>query len=474
MSNNKKNRPLLISFATIIVFVIFWRLADNVKYLFPFLISVINTVLIIWFLFKKEFHKLILLIYFFYNILTLKFPLIYLLIVYKTDYLDGYYLGRGVTIDDLLFTNLYILFFDMLLIIFLYVFKFSKKRKKIIFIENHAPFQNHTYAIIFILLAFSYLAKIYLMSIGVWFFFEMNDIDISNYPLIGIADNIEKLDFLILMYFVFKYRMKSLSKKDIIIVVLTLIISLFFAYLSTSKGKLLILLFPLILFIAYSPRPIKGLLIILPSLLFINTFFKIMLYARENSDSNLSEIIKYYDYDEIKYNNFEFIEKNEKMITRLEYQTVISKVINRFNSVHGNLEFGYFQNLIGLVPRIIWSNKPDLGIDANRMGYEIGLLSRSDDYTTVGVTPLGISYYLYGVYGLIFLAPFTAFLLTVNIRLFDERYWVGFLISILVAVQLARNGTYLNIIPSLVQIYIIFSIFGAVLNNKNFQRALSK
>ena len=158
------------------------------------------------------------------------------------------------------------------------------------------------------------------------------------------------------------------------------------------------------------------------------------------------------------------------MITRLEYQTVIAKTFRTYKNNTPKEKYAYEQNIFGLIPRIIWKDKPDLGIDTNRLGREMDILYRRDFYTTIGLTPLGIAFYFYKFKGVFLIAFFTSIILYFNLKLLNENKWLGFLLSFIIGMQIARNGTFLNIIPDLVRTYIIFTCAGLLLNNKNLNK----
>ncbi len=456
-------------FISVIGILILLPLKGNEEYAFPFFISVINIGVIFWFLSKQYSRKLIFYIYFIYNILTLKLPLIYFLFFYNNNAINAYYQNRSVSVSDLSYINFYILVFDFFLILLIIFFLKQKSKSRILFLERLNPIKINNKWILLFMVFLAYGAKLYLMDIGVWFFYEMNNIDLTNYPLIGLANNLEKLDILILLYYTYKYKIIGISKSELLFGITILFVSLFFAFLSTSKGKILILIFPVILFIVYSPYRLKGFLILLTTLFFLNTFFKVMNYARLNPTESLINVVKEYDSSKENLNVYESIGKNENVVTRLEYQSILASVVDTYTNNHPSLDYGYFQNLLGLIPRAIWRGKPELGIDGNKVGYEIGVLSKSDNYTSIGITALGTSFYLYGYSGLLILIPLTAFLLIFVARTFNDKYWIGFLLSIFIGIELARNGTYLNILPSLIQVFIVFGSFGLILNNKLFQ-----
>ena len=347
----------------------------------------------------------------------------------------------------------------------------TKIRKINILPYSRELIKINNYTIIIFLFIVSILSKLYLISTGIWFFYEMNDINIANYNFAGLFTILEKLDLLILLFFVFKQKIKTISKKDYAFFYLVLSISLYFAFLSTSKGKVITLFFPVILFFIYKNKIKKTIFIVLAITLFINGFFNYMMFLRYENHLTLTEATsKYFTKDEINYTRKAKLIGEDKLITRLEYQTVIAKTFRTYKNNTPKEKYAYEQNIFGLIPRIIWKDKPDLGIDTNRLGREMDILYRRDFYTTIGLTPLGIAFYFYKFKGVFLIAFFTSIILYFNLKLLNENKWLGFLLSFIIGMQIARNGTFLNIIPDLVRTYIIFTCAGLLLNNKNLNK----
>lgn len=428
-----------------------------------FIIS-INLLLLIWFLSKKYTQTFIIYIYFIYNALTLKIPLLWIIINYSNADIENYFSLRNLKIDDMINANIYILIFDLLLIIFLYFFlNKGNNINNIKSIYNKLYFSHKSKTgILIILLAISYASKFYLIQTGVWFFYLMNDIDTTKIPFYSLVNTLEKLDLFVLLYFVYKFKLNKLSKKEIILFFIIIIISIAFALISTSKAKVIFLLFPLILLIIYLKKRLLPIILLIAFIPLFSIFFDTMTYLRHNSNKSIIEV---FNEPEAKNNSFNKI-YNDKLITRLDYQTVVANVMKIYPSFPNEIKFDYLNNIIGLIPRAIWSNKPIMSIDLNKIGYEIGYLHISDKYTAVGITPLGIAYYELGIYGVIFISFFTASLIAFFSNRLDSNYWIGFLLSIMIAISLARNGTYTNIIPSLVQTILIFFIISLLTASK--------
>jgi hypothetical protein len=63
--------------------------------------------------------------------------------------------------------------------------------------------------------------------------------------------------------------------------------------------------------------------------------------------------------------------------------------------------FGYSASIIGLVPRILWANKPIYNI-GNEVARQLNFVAITDRMTSIGVTPIGEAFILHGVVGVIF------------------------------------------------------------------------
>jgi hypothetical protein len=442
----------IIAFFSFLIFSIINLYEKEIFFSLIILIT-LNIVSIIWFLKKKYTQTYIIYIYFIYNILILKLPVLWIIFKYqKVDIL--YYLNyRNIDTEQLFYASLYIFLFDLLLIFFLLFF--LKKEDTHNFEFNKFYLLNiNKFFIITFLLVLSYLSKIYLVSTGVWFFYLMNDIDTTRIPFYTVANIFEKLDLFVLLYFVYKFKIGILSKKEILITILIFTFSMFFAIISTSKLKILILFLPLILTILYMKKrviPILVLLIIFPV---FSTLFNAMTYIRHNPNKTISEAIISSQKEENRFNAI----YNDKLIGRLDYQTVIANVLRVYPAYPREFKFDYLNNIIGLIPRIFWNSKPVISMNMNKIGYEIGYVHYSDKFTSIGITPLGIAYYQMGLFGLPFISFFTAVFLSFFSNRLNTKYWIGFILSIMIAITLARNGTYINIIPDLILVIIPFFI----------------
>jgi hypothetical protein len=446
-----------------LVFCIFNLIYLNEKELFLGLILIVstNTFFIAWFLKKKYTQTYIIYIYFIYNVLTLKIPVIWMIYKYSVEDLNYYLKYRNINLEQLTYACIYIFAFDLLLIFFLKIFLKNQNNLKPDYNKFYL-FNFNKFFIIGFFLILSYLSKLYLMSTGVWFFYLMNDLDTTKIPFYTIANLFEKLDLFVLLYFVYKFKIGILTKKEIIFSILIFTISIIFAVISTSKLKIIILFMPIILTIIYMKKKLFPLLILIIAFPIFDTFFNAMTYLRHNPNKTISEAIVNLGKEENHFNKI----YNDKLIGRLDYQTVIANVLRKYPAIPNEYKFDYTNNIIGMIPRAIWKDKPIISMDMNKIGYELGYLHYTDKYTAIGITPLGIAYYELGILGIFFISFFTAILLSIFSNKLDTNYWIGFILSIMIAITLARNGTYINIIPSLIQVIIVFFIASLLTSSK--------
>lgn len=94
------------------------------------------------------------------------------------------------------------------------------------------------------------------------------------------------------------------------------------------------------------------------------------------------------------------------IIDRLNYFKILK------SSIETNYYFEdnpYLSNFYGLIPRIIYPSKPNIGVDTNKLGREIMLLSQEDYNTSLGIGVISESY-IYLRYNGILTTLFFAFM----------------------------------------------------------------
>jgi hypothetical protein len=429
----------------------------------PALVSFFNLLLIIYFLRSKYLKHIIFKIYFGYQFLTLIFALFFALIFYSSS--EIYNLLNYYEINEFYLTKatLTILLYDIITIGTIIFFGHKKifqyresKINKVYFFD----IKNIEYLSIFIVLLVSYSMKLYLMSINYWFI--LSDIDIAQNSFANTATVLANLDLVILLYFSFQNNRKFL---DFLILILVSIISLIFAFISFSKAKIFLICIPLLIIISklkYAKLYCAFLFILLIN---VGTFFEYFSYLRINSERTILENTEQFF---IQDNNRDIIIEEDPIIRRLGYQFILAKCIKYVDN--HNFQYNpkiYANNISGLIPRFLWKNKPEMGVDMNSIGFNLGLLSNTDFITSVGLRPIGEAYYFLKYIGILFVPIFLGLLLYLISQYFSDKYWIGFLISTLFIIEISLSDWFNLLLPSLIKIF-IFNYFIAVIMNKNF------
>lgn len=449
---------LTLGLLTSFLFLLIIDLETNLK--IASIISFLNLIIILFiFQFKSNQHH-VFYIYYGYLALTLVMPILYMSIMYPADQINYYLSTKIITSEDLVNSNFIILVFTITLAIF--TFAWSKKK-----VDNHNfkfdkyyLSNSNKYFTIFLLLLISYTMKLYLISLGAWFMYEQ--IDLKQFPLLNTVNLLSNLDLLVLFYIVYLKTHNRLTKYYLNIFIFAIVTSGFFAILATSKEKVLILFIPVIIMFFFLKKKLLPLVLISLLLMNLGSFFDYMMFMRINQSQEVIQSTLEF-FNEKKHEKSIF---DDNMFYRLDYQTVVARVVKINDLFPSDYKFDYIDNFIGLIPRFIWEDKPDIGLDMNRIGHELGLVHRNDYATALGVTSVGVSYYEMGIIGVILLAAITSYLLIAIYRNLNENYWVGFLLSYMLTITLVRNGTFTDILPALIKSFIVFYLIALVLNKK--------
>lgn len=123
-----------------------------------------------------------------------------------------------------------------------------------------------------------------------------------------------------------------------------------------------------------------------------------------------------------------------------------------------DIKTDYLDNFIGLIPRLLWHSKPNIGIDYNEVGRELRLLHPTDFTTSAGISPLGEAYRQFGFLGLPLLAFFSGLLLAVSRRLFSERKMFGFATAGIIALTVAPMNSYMTLLPVILKIVLVLLV----------------
>ncbi len=427
------------------------------------IISSINLMLILYALRMKFFEHMVFKIFFAYHVLTMILPLFMVVTLYSApDVLEYLVKKFSVMPNDILKGNIIILIYDSILIFAVVLFNkmnFFKKRKGKLF--KYYLFDSNKYVLIIIIAFISYSMKLYLVSIGAWFMYE--EFDLTQYPFANTAELLQKLDVLLLLFIAYNYKYDK-SKFMFILMISIIIISLAFAIISTSKAKLFMILIPVVLLLInfkYKKMYLFGVMILFFS---SGPIFDYFMYLRiHNSQSIETNTIEFLNSKKIANEKNIF---DDKIILRLGYQMVVARAIRVYDNENFEYKMDYLNNIIGLVPRLLWPEKPVIGIDGNKIGHELGLLHRKDYQTSIGMSNIGEAFYELGYLGVFLVPIIVAFLLVYFSQILEEKFWLGFLLSIMFGLQIGVTDWYNTLLPGLIKSFIIFYFFGLLLNKK--------
>lgn len=463
VSLNQNRKHLTLLSILIFIVVILWLNITKEILLWPTVIAIINLGIIFYVLTTKYFKHMIFKIYYSYHLITMILPMIIVVLFYSPNDIH-LFLSNKLMIDDndLLKSNLLILFYDLSVIVAVIIynkmglFKDTKGR-----IFKYYLLNSNKYFIIILIAFISYFMKIYLISIGAWFMYV--DVDLTQYPLANTADVLQKLDIVILLYFAYNYKYDK-SKKFLIFMITIVTISLFFAVISTSKEKLFIVLIPIVFLLLQSRYKKSYLAIIL--ILFINSgvLFEYFMYLRLNSNQSIIDnTVNFTSQKKVQHEKKDILDN--KLLERLGYQFVFSKAIQVYDTPNLEMKSDYLYNIIGLIPRVIWPDKPRI-ISGNQFGHDLGILYKGDTRTSIGITPVGEAFYELGYLGVFIVPWFISLLLFAFSKWFNENTWIGFMMMIMIGLELGTSDKYSPLVPILIKSFIIFYIFGLLLNKK--------
>lgn len=426
------------------------------------MISVINLTLITYVLFTKYFEHIMFKIYYAYHLLTLQLPFLVAILLYSESDVLLFITKFGINEEDMLIGNIIILIYDCIVILMVLLFNkihLIKKRKYKIFRYYYS--NSNKYILILVIAIISYSMKLYLMSIGAWFMFE--EVDLSKYTFANTAEILQQLDIFLLLYITYNYKYDK-SKTMLILMLTIIIFSLFFAIISTSKAKLFMVLIPVTLLIMQLKYKKIYLTILILFFISSGSVFNYFMYLRMHTEQSLTT--NTIDFLSTKSQEKEKDIFDNLLLKRLGYQFTLARAIKVYDNDNHKYKVDYFNNIIGLIPRFIWLDKPIIGIDGNKIGYELGLLHKSNINTSIGITPIGEAFYELGYLGIFIIPIFTALILYFFTQILYEGYWIGFLMSIMLGLLIAVSDWYNPLIPTLIKTFFIFYLFGFLLNKK--------
>ena len=91
---------------------------------------------------------------------------------------------------------------------------------------------------------------------------------------------------------------------------------------------------------------------------------------------------------------------SDVLVTRLNYLEPLARAIS-YVDVNGSAGGEvYWNNIVGLIPRLLWSGKPEITNNSRELGHQLGLVNSVDETTSIGLQVVGESFIEYGWLGL--------------------------------------------------------------------------
>jgi oligosaccharide repeat unit polymerase len=418
------------------------------------MVPFVNLFLVLYFLSTKYSQAFIYKFFFIYHLVTLVMPIFLIAIgIFSTIEETLHY--YDINEYDFILGSVVILLYDILLITSTVVFhKMRLFKSKSNYLSTYYLFNKKSYVLIFSLLVISYLSKIYLMSIGAWFYYE--SVDLSTYGFANTAFFLQKIDIAVLLYFAYERKYTKLKNwKDNVIIIVATILSLAFAVLSTSKFNIVMSIIP-ILIMLFRQKTIAVTLVVL-ALILLQTFFSYSNLLRNTQ--NAGGTTEFFPAQEINSES-NLIER------RLNYQFVVAKVVKKYDIDEFDYKSDYLDNFIALVPRFLWPSKPKIGADGNSIGRELGLIGENNYHTSIGVSPIGEAFHQLWYFGIIIIPVLTAFFLYVVMMYFNKNYLIGYVLQILLGIMITVSDSYTTILPNSIKYFILFYFILFLLNRR--------
>ncbi len=124
----------------------------------------------------------------------------------------------------------------------------------------------------------------------------------------------------------------------------------------------------------------------------------------------------------------------------------------------------YVFNLIGIIPRLFWPGKPS-PIDTNDLGVQLMMIRPENYNTSVSIDVIGESFYQLGYFGLL-IAIFQGFIFWFVNNKIGDKSATGYILLFIVGFLVTTQGTYINIIPTILITIITSLPFLWLLNRK--------
>ncbi|MEQ8327950.1 MAG: hypothetical protein RIE84_07810 [Parvibaculum sp.] len=145
--------------------------------------------------------------------------------------------------------------------------------------------------------------------------------------------------------------------------------------------------------------------------------------------------------------------------TRLNYQETVARAVDVVQHQGPMGGAVYWNNIVGVIPRLIWEGKPSIDNDSRQIGHMLGIVTVDDTSTSIGLQVVGESFFEYGWLGL-WVAVFQALIFTmIHKNLYCPGNRVGMTAYIFVSLYILQRDGYFAVVPGLIWLLIGFILF---------------
>ncbi len=229
-----------------------------------------------------------------------------------------------------------------------------------------------------------------------------------------------------------------------LIYVVGFVILLFLALISGSRW--LVISTGIVLFYNHAYFRKYTLLLFTIGIPFIGILFPTLLIYRSASGLTL-----YGAMQEVLTTDFEAVGALLEVISgRINMLSTTNLMVSDFAGSGGGSN--YLGNLTGLIPRVLWPEKP-VQLNSNDLGAELGLISSGDILTSVSLSVIGESFYELAFLGLtvaIFQGLFFAL-----IDKMDRNGTVSSVLYFLLSIKVVTLGTLYIFVPEIINFFIV-------------------
>ena len=320
-------------------------------------------------------------------------------------------------------------------------------------VANLGPLIVSAVIIIFIAIG----AKVALASFGS--FRMLGDVERS--PFLQILKVVGTFD-LFLLILLGEIRASWTGRKSVLTIFYFILasVALVMAFLSGSRAQLVIVL--LCVAISYREFIRRYFLLVGAALVFAIPFmfvvFPFIAYYR-NSGYQLEEAVD-------KLGGY-WTETNAIMLdvvtTRLNYMETFAHAMDYANKFGAGGGAVYLNNILGLIPRLLWADKPEISNESREIGHMLGLVTANDTATSIGLRVIGEAYFELAWLGLL-VAVVQGLMLGFVQRQFGHKSSpVFYSIYIYTVIYLESRDGYFAVLPGLVYVTIGWILLLAIM-----------